>query len=814
MGIGRSILNFFFGEKKKENPSFTQLFDSLLDSHSPVVFYEVRTTPHFHFHFISDAIIDLVGYTPQEHYNNPQLGVDLVHPDDREKLSSFMTYPENTKLVIKIRFLHRNGSTIFTEHHLQIRKDSITGMILNITEIMDSEKKLRESEERLVVALQSTGIAIWEWDLETSFVTWKNSVEDVLCVKKGVINESIDSYFNLIHPEDYSGFMDTVKKALQTADHYNAEHRIIDQSGAIQWIEAYAEIFRDSSGKTVRWVGTLRNITEKKLQELENRELYDRTRNQSGAIVEMALDESFFSGNLEESLKLILRVGAQVLQASRTSIWMFNEDYSTLECIYVYDLESEVFSLGSHHLVSKDVPKYFDYILNGRVLVSHDSMNDSRTAEFRESYSQKVNLKALMDSGIRVRGKIIGVFSVENIGESRNWKSDEVMFCGLLADQSAIAIINAEKKQSEDQVKLLNKNLEKLVEERTLQLQVTNKDLSKTLENLSKTQNQLILSEKMASLGQLIAGIAHEINNPIGTIKASLELIRIQGKNHFFDPKNLPSSLKELDECILRLCEDFLIYALGMKDIPTGISRRNSIQKLAEFLSGLAFPKPEAMSEKLVDIGIVEIPTKFITLLDKDYSEPLFGYMTRIIFEEKNYDSIETSINRVANLIRSLKNFTHMNAMGEKSLFPIDESVETVITLFHSKLKHGVEIIRNYKPVPTVLCYPDDLMQLWTNLIQNALQAMEFKGTLEICIFPNETRDKVTVEIIDSGKGIAPGNQKKIFEPFFTTKALGEGSGLGLDISRKIVENHNGSIGCESQPGRTTFRVVLPVSGG
>lgn len=811
MKLWESMLNFISGRRNSKIPIQNEIL-SQLGSQSPVVVYRMRRYPRLEFEFIGDAITELVGYTPEEHYQNPMLGNDLVHPEDQAKMKLFTNYPNNTKAVLRIRFVHKSGHIVNTEHHIYFEEDKISGIILDVTEISESEKRLRESEDRLVVALESTGVAIWEWDLESSIVNWKNSVEDVLGVEKGSINESIDSYFSLIYEEDRAEFLETISNALQNADNYNAEHRILDKNGNFRWIEAYAQIFRDSNGKTIRWVGTLRNITELRLQEFENRELYNRSRNQSRALVELAMNETFFSGELDSSLKLILRVGAQVLGVAKTSIWMFREDYSTLECLYSYSAVDDNFSFSEHFLVSSEVPNYFKYILGGRVLVSNDTFNDSRAVEFLDSYSKKVNVHALMDASVRVRGKIVGIFSVENVGDKRQWKSDEVMFAGLLADQAAIAIVNAERKQSEEQIKLLNKNLERLIEERTQQLRMTNKDLSQTLENLSKTQSQLILSEKMASLGQLIAGIAHEINNPIGTIKASLELIRSFRGGNYIEKSNLPSSLMGIESDLIELSNDFFNYSLTIKDIPTGMLRRKNRMELETYLGERGIRSANTLSDRLVDIGIVTIPDEYTKLLENEKSEELLIYLSTKIFEEKNFESIESSINRVANLIRSLKNFTHLNKLENKTVYRVEDSIETVVTLLHNKLKHGIELVKNFNPIPSIACYPDDLIQLWTNLILNAVQAMNFNGVLEISLFQNAIRDSVVVEIIDSGPGISPENMEKIFEPFFTTKALGEGSGLGLDICKKIVHNHNGRIQCESSPGRTKFRVTLPIA--
>ncbi|NJO94383.1 MAG: GHKL domain-containing protein [Hydrococcus sp. RM1_1_31] len=142
----------------------------------------------------------------------------------------------------------------------------------------------------------------------------------------------------------------------------------------------------------------------------------------------------------------------------------------------------------------------------------------------------------------------------------------------------------------------------------------------------------------------------------------------------------------------------------------------------------------------------------------------------------------------------------------------IPETVETVLTIYGNQLKQGIEIVKLYQNTPLILCYPDELTQVWSNLISNAIQAMNGRGRLEIAILEQE--NQVIVKITDSGQGIPADIQAKIFEPFFTTKSMGEGSGLGLDIVRKIVDKHHGKVEFDTQAGKTTFIVCLPIAQG
>ncbi|WCL49587.1 PAS domain S-box protein [Leptospira sp. GIMC2001] len=948
MQFYQSILQFLFPDRNSKFKLYQELL-TIFGSKIPVVIYNIQKIPDRKFLYLSAGIESLTGYSAEEHYNNPKLDYSYIHPSDYSAYLSFSDYPQDTKAVSRFRYVKKNGESVWTENHAFFQKDSIIGIIIDINEQIKSENQAFQNEERLVLAMQTTGIAIWEWDLETSIVSWKTEADKMLGLKKGTLNESIQSYFKLIHPDDLDYFLETISLAMQKGDHYHGEHRIYDGNGEIRWIEAYAQIFRKESGKTIRWLGTLRNITEKKqmldslldsesrirtlvessvdgifvtnnlgtivewnlaiqkisgisrktalgmpiwevlkdlvqesehlktgrdglretfqsilsnnqlpegglqyeyehlsstgkklifqtshffvrhsgekflgtiirditknrLSEMETREIYERTRNQSQAIVELAMDESFYNSNLNDSFKKILQVGSRVLAVDTVAIWFFNDDYSQLDSFLEYNIKDNSFTRGHSSLLAKNLTNYLNFVLGSRVLVSNDTLTDHRTREFLESYINLTHTRALMDASIRVRGKIVGLICMEQKHNPRIWKSDEVMFAGLLSDQAAIAIINSERRKNEDEIQQLNLNLERIVEERTLQLKETNRDLSRTLDDLSKAQNQLILSEKMAALGQLIAGIAHEINNPIGTIKASIELIRNERTMEGFRNISYPVFFNQMNDEDLDLAEEFYDYACNLKEIPTGMDRRNKKFKLEEILSKSNISNIHRLADKLIDIGIVSFEPPFQNLLNKDYTESFLTYISSKVFEERNYQAINLSIERVANIIRSLNNYSHIDKIGQKTLFDVSESLEIVLTIFYSRIKTGIELIKDLQPLPRVPCYPDDLIQLWTNLIQNALQSMKFRGQLKVQTKKDMINRCIIVEIIDSGPGVPEELRDRIFEPFFTTKALGEGSGLGLDICKKIVENHGGKIICSSMPGETTFRVELPIS--
>ena len=177
---------------------------------------------------------------------------------------------------------------------------------------------------------------------------------------------------------------------------------------------------------------------------------------------------------------------------------------------------------------------------------------------------------------------------------------------------------------------------------------------------------------------------------------------------------------------------------------------------------------------------------------------------------QRSTTNIEFAAARASKVVFALKNFSRIGYADEQILTNIIEGIETVLTLYNNQIKQGVEIVKSYEEIPEILCYPDELNQVWTNILHNAIYAMDLKGQLVIKVY--KEKEFVVVSITDSGKGILPSEIEKIFNPFFTTKPIGEGSGIGLDIAKRIIDKHNGKILVESKPGKTTFRVFLPIN--
>ncbi|PSB04107.1 histidine kinase [Merismopedia glauca CCAP 1448/3] len=360
--------------------------------------------------------------------------------------------------------------------------------------------------------------------------------------------------------------------------------------------------------------------------------------------------------------------------------------------------------------------------------------------------------------------------------------------------------------ESEAALKQERELLEIRVEERTQELNANNQELYYILKELQMAQAELVQSEKMAALGHLVAGIAHEINTPLGAIQASTGNMT----------KAMQEALQYLPHISQKLTSqqqvDFfnlLNQALQSKPIISSSEKRPLKRTLTQQLQAYGLENPRQLADRLVDIGIYENLEPFVSLLQA----PDLSWMLQLIYNlsrlQGNNRTIQTAVERASKIVFALKSYARFDRTGEKQLVQITEGIETVLELYYNQLKHGIGVVRQYQTLPEIWVYGDELVQVWTNLIHNAIQAMDGKGKLEVATAVEN--NNVVVQITDSGSGISPEIQPKIFEPFFTTKPAGEGSGLGLSISQTIIEKHGGQIEVTSQPGKTTFTVRLPL---
>ena len=299
----------------------------------------------------------------------------------------------------------------------------------------------------------------------------------------------------------------------------------------------------------------------------------------------------------------------------------------------------------------------------------------------------------------------------------------------------------------------INEDLEERVKERTEELMKAKESIEEAYKKLQQTQAQLVHNEKMASIGQLSAGIAHEINNPVGFVSSNLKTL----EGYMEDIKSLLPKYEDLE----RLCEKV---------------NDGDIKKLLQ--------------------EIREIKET----IDMDF---LMEDLHNIIEESQE------GMNRITKIVKDLKEFSH-GGSDTPEYADINKCIQSTLNIVWNELKYKAQVKTVFGYIPRVLSYPQQLNQVFMNILVNSAQAIKEKGEIRIKTYTENGR--VFIEFSDTGEGIPPENLPHIFEPFFTTKPVGKGTGLGLSIAYAIIQKHGGTISVKSEIGKgTCFTISLPV---
>ncbi|WP_124950510.1 ATP-binding protein [Sulfuriferula thiophila] len=362
------------------------------------------------------------------------------------------------------------------------------------------------------------------------------------------------------------------------------------------------------------------------------------------------------------------------------------------------------------------------------LLLNGDISNDvrfQRNREGREAASTSINSAICWP--LKIEDRVIGAISVNRPNATTRYSEADLEQGTALLSMVSLALgnmqLHLDQNRRLEELRLINAKLE-------------------------AAQNQLLQSEKMASIGQLAAGVAHEINNPIGYVYSNLSTLE-------------------------RYMQDVFSMVDAYEQAEHAISDAEVRQRLQ-------------LKREQLDMAF----------LKEDLRE--------LMHESKD------GITRVKQIVQNLKDFSHVDATDEWHSADLKGGIESTLNIVNNEIKYKAKVIREYGAIPEVECLSSQLNQVFMNLLVNAAHAIEDQG--EIAIRTGVQGTEVWVEIADTGKGIAPENMKRIFDPFFTTKPVGKGTGLGLSLSYGIIQKHNGRIEVKSEVGKgTAFTVWLPV---
>jgi signal transduction histidine kinase len=379
-------------------------------------------------------------------------------------------------------------------------------------------------------------------------------------------------------------------------------------------------------------------------------------------------------------------------------------------------------------------------IATGEPLIVNNADQDVRFKD--DPYLIKEKPGSVLCHPVFVKAKLTSIIYLENNSEIAVFTPEKLKILNLLSTQITISLENA----------LLYQNLEEKVVSRTLEVVSQKETIEHAYAELRAAQSQMVHSEKMASLGQLTAGIAHEINNPINFISIGI------------------TGLEKNFRSFMRVVEKYEAISAG----EDAASALREIEQLKQ---------------------------------DIQYGD-VKGFITGLM------DDIKLGADRAAEIIQGLRSFSRLNE-AELKAADLHEGLDATLVLLRTRTKNTIKVIKEYDPdLPSMNCNPGQLNQVFMNILTNAIESIEMKNIQEpseILIKTTNKPDRIEVRIKDNGIGIPKDIQQKIFDPFFTTKDVGKGTGLGLSIVFGIIKKHNGQIEVISEQDKgSEFIISLP----
>ncbi|WP_020528796.1 GAF domain-containing sensor histidine kinase [Flexithrix dorotheae] len=418
----------------------------------------------------------------------------------------------------------------------------------------------------------------------------------------------------------------------------------------------------------------------------------------TGVLIQLTKNPYVQQGDLENAIKEIVKTIGITMDVSRVSIWTYDEKAFKIKCQKLFQKDKELFEEGIE-ISQTDYPQYFNALRSEIIIVANDAYNDKNTSEFASAYLPSNDIFSLLDVPFFMEGKLGGVICCEHQKHKREWTLEEQSFLKGVADILTIAFEAYRKRKAEEQIikqtqiiEQVNSKLHQKMDETQAQnvkleqqkkeiaaqneemqaqqeeLYSQNEALEATLSKLKHTQTQLVQSEKMAALGQLTAGIAHEINNPVNFISAGI---------------------------------------VGMKK-----SLNHIINILKEY---------EKIDEKNLEMQLQEIKAlKEQTNLDK---------VVELVL--KVAEDINIGAQRTAEIVRSLRTFSRLDEDTLKPI-NIHDGIDSTLLLLRNQYKNRININKNYGQLPFVECSPGKINQVFMNILVNAIQAIEHEGEITI----------------------------------------------------------------------------------
>jgi PAS domain S-box-containing protein len=696
--------------------------------------------------YYSPEYFKILGYENNEFVPSYDHWVGLVHPADRpiatESQARFMLndLPEYD---VEYRMLTKNdGYKWFLTRGFHVGKDAegnwekIVGIVTDIDKHKKNQEQLQENEMRLILALETAKEGIWDWSLEQHTYYHSDTYFHILGYQPNEVDLTFKFWVDSLHPDDRERMINLELQCLSgELDYYKTQYQMRVKSGQYKWFSTYAKVVKKNAvGRATRMIGGIIDIDKRK-------------RNEKA----LAESEETFRLLVERNLAAICIYDWQsMIYANPRFCEMFEYSIEELKNISIADIIHPDLSDGSWQVEVRN------------------SRHKNPINRYQFKTITKTGRVGWMDMStilINYRDKQVTFATLYDITSSKKFEME------LQDSNEALKASEEELRQNSEELATINENLEhtktqlenllkfqrevnEKIERKNLMLYNQKKELRRTVQELRQTQEQLVQAEKMASLGVLVAGIAHELNNPVNYMSTSCEGLEI------------------IFEDLLHILEKF-----------DEINATNVNQKLAE-----------------------------ITFLKRK-----LDYQNLINDAHSLIENISSGAMQTAEIVRGLRSFSRLEG-DELEDVNLQEVLDMSLVMLLNEYKYICEVHREYNQPIVVKALTGKLNQVFVNILANAIDAIKAKyhsqkGIIEIKtrLLTDESPRMVVVEISDNGGGIPENIKKRIFEPFFTTKDVGKGTGLGLAISIGIIEKFGGKIEVISQVDEgSKFLIYLP----
>ncbi len=729
---------------------------------------------------------------------------ERYHEQHIEGLNRFLASYHSAVVgkTVEVSALAKNGREFQIELSLSVwsigNEHYFTGMIRNITYRKRAAEALEESEQRFRSLTSSSPVGVFQTDLNGHGIY----VNEKICKFTGMSEEEHygTGWSRALYPDDSEYVVSEWEKTVRGDGDFNIEFRFTNQEGNITWVSGQAVSLMDADNNPVGFLGTLTDITAQKwiVEALAESEEYSRSFLESSqdCVCNLSSEGKFMSmnpvgleingienpedivgvcctENIIENKEEVKNAIKQASKGNNVSV-QYKSILKSGEVLWwdskltpVVDIDGSIKSILR---VSRDITKQKEaedalQQKQAELLEKHDQLNKLfRDVEVANQERQQImdcvgDMIILTDKEGRIRRVNMAVSEFTNLSFKELLGKDwddlivdyEMETRTLYADSTELLHKPSGKWFTVHSYPFHDNEIGFSGSVITIHDTSEIKNISEKLENaykeLKTTQSQILQREKMASIGQLAAGVAHEINNPMGFIS---------------------SNIRTLSKYVNKLGSFITIQSDAIKDLD-------------------AAETEEAINEQRKKLKLDYVLEDVSQLIDE------------------SLDGAE----RVKNIVQNLKSFSRVDE-SENKMSDINECIETTLNMVWNELKYKATISKEYGDIPEIRCNPQQLNQVFVNLLINAGHAIEDQGEIRVKTWNGD--GTIHISIGDTGCGIPADKIDRIFEPFFTTKDVGKGTGLGLSITYDIVKNHDGDISVESEPGKgTTFTVQLPL---